>query len=201
MSAPIAGPMTRDRFIWTDVSETAPVRSSRGTSVGRIALSPGAPSALAMPIANTITTMRTRDGCDCHATNANPNDSAPWSTCMLTSSRRRSTRSARSPPIIDRKSNGPSCPKYNRPDVEPAVRERQPVRTEDDVLHPRADVRRERAAVDDAEVAVAQRRRGRSPLHTEHHRRRGRPRRPRARALPPAASRRAPYRGPISCHG
>ena len=53
MNAPIGGPITRDRFICTDASETAPGRSSRGTSVGRIALRPGAPSALAMPTANT----------------------------------------------------------------------------------------------------------------------------------------------------
>jgi hypothetical protein len=36
------------------------------------------------------------------------------------------------------------------------VRELQRVRTEDDVLHPRADVRRERADVHDAKVTVAQ---------------------------------------------
>ena len=51
--APIAGPMTRERFICTDCSDTAPGRSSRGTSVGRIAPMAGAFSALAMPIAST----------------------------------------------------------------------------------------------------------------------------------------------------
>ena len=58
----MVGPMTRDRFICTDASATAPGRSSRGTSVGRIALRPGAPSAFAMPIANTAATMSTCDG-------------------------------------------------------------------------------------------------------------------------------------------
>ncbi len=49
MSAPIAGPMTRERFICTEISATAPVRSSRGTSVGRIALRPGAPERVRDP--------------------------------------------------------------------------------------------------------------------------------------------------------
>ncbi len=51
-----------------------------------------------------------------------------------------------------------------QPHVEAAVRELQRVRTQQHVLHPRADVRRERPDVDDAEVAVAQRRGRGSPL-------------------------------------
>ena len=50
---PIAEPMTRERFICTDCSDTAPGRSSRGTSVGRIAPIAGAFSALKMPMTST----------------------------------------------------------------------------------------------------------------------------------------------------
>ena len=51
----MTGPITRDKFICTDMSATAPGMSGFGTSVGKIELSPGAPSAFAIPIANTIT--------------------------------------------------------------------------------------------------------------------------------------------------
>jgi hypothetical protein len=100
--------MTRDRFICTDINATAPGRSSLGTSVGRIALRPGAPIALAMPIANTSTAIVTRDGSTANATAASPNDNNPCATCALTRKRRRSTASASRPPHRERNRSGPS---------------------------------------------------------------------------------------------
>ena len=54
--------MTRERFICTDCSETAPGRSSLGTSVGRIAPIAGALSAFTTPMASTQRKIAVRDG-------------------------------------------------------------------------------------------------------------------------------------------
>ena len=164
MSAPITGPMTRERFICTDVSETAPVRSSRGTRVGRIALRPGAPSALAMPIANTSTAISTCEGCDATRRRASPNDSAPCSTCMLDEQAAPVDAVGEQTADHRQEQQRAELAEVQQPDVEAAVRQLQRVLTEDDVLHPRADVRRERPDVDDAKVAVAQRGGGGTPL-------------------------------------
>jgi hypothetical protein len=107
--------MTRDRFICTDCSAIAPCRSSRGTSVGRIALRPGAPSAFATPMANTRPTSATFGGSSMSTSAARPNDSTIWANCTMTSSRRRSSTSANRPPVVERNSNGPSCAKKTMP--------------------------------------------------------------------------------------
>src|SRR5947209_18892219 len=71
----MAGPMTRDRFICTDCSDTAPGRSARGTRVGRIAAIAGALSELPTPIAKTHATRATRDGLPPAASTARTIDS------------------------------------------------------------------------------------------------------------------------------
>ena len=82
--APIAGPMTRERFIWTDCNDTAPGRSSLGTSVGRIAPIAGAFNVFATPIASTHTKMAPFDGWSTTTSAASPKDSSICSTCITT---------------------------------------------------------------------------------------------------------------------
>ena len=164
MRPPIAGPITRERFICTEVSATAPVRSSRGRG------SEGSRSARARPARSRFRWRRRSgrsrrcEGCDVHATSASASDSTPCRICKLTSNRRRSTRSASRPPIIDKNNSGPSWPKNSRPTKNPLWVSLQRVLAEDDVLHPRADVGRERPDVHDAKIAVPERGRSRTPL-------------------------------------
>ena len=107
--------MTRDRFICTDCSDTAPGRSARGTSVGRIAAIAGALNELPTPIAKTHATSATRDGSPPAASTARTIDSTNCSTWVMISSLRRSTTSASTPPTVDMNSNGPSCAKNRMP--------------------------------------------------------------------------------------
>ena len=111
----MAGPMTRDAFIWTDWSETAPDRSGRGTSVGRTAESAGALSAFATPMASTQATIATREGSAAAARPASTNESTSCTSCIATRRRLRSTMSASAPPRVARKRSGPSWAKKSKP--------------------------------------------------------------------------------------
>ena len=157
MTAPISGPITRERFICTDASATAPGRSSRGTSVGRIALSPGAPSAFEMPTAKTHSAMSASDGLvgDRHERE------------QKREAELRELHAHEEPAPVDDVGEQPT--ERREEQQRPELREEQQtdvgrrtgqlvgVGAEHHVLHPRADVRREGAEVDDAEVAVPQR--------------------------------------------
>ena len=151
------GPITRERFICTDASATAPGRSSRGTSVGRIAFSPGAPSAFAMPIANT-------DADDQHLRRiARQRDARePEREHEL-----RELGADEEPAAVDdvgeqpaerrEEQQRPELREEHEADEGRRAGELQRVGAEHDVLHPRADVGREHAEVDDAEVAMPER--------------------------------------------
>ena len=112
-----------------------------------------------MPIANTAATISASDGCDSTARSPpGRTRSRAARAARSTSRRRRSTTSASSPPSVERNSKRAELREVQQADVEPASAVSfKRVRTEHDVLHPRADVRRERAEVDDAEVAVPER--------------------------------------------
>src|SRR5215216_1932664 len=162
MTAPMAGPMTRDRFICTDCSETAPGRSARGTRVGRIAAIPGALSELPTPIAKTQTTSATRDGLLVAARPASTTDRTSCSSCVMIKSLRRSTVGGL---LADRRheQQRPELREEQDPDEDGRTGELVSECAEEHILHPRADVRRERPAPEDAEVAVPQRRLRRPP--------------------------------------
>ena len=96
------------------------------------------------------------------ATHASARDSRPWSTDTVTRSRRRSKASASSPPTSENSSSGPSWANSSTPTKRRRLGEVVGERAEDDVLHPAADVRQERADEHPPEHAVAQRGAGRA---------------------------------------
>ena len=105
---PMAGPMTRDRFICTDCSDTAPGRSRRGTSVGRTAVNAGALRALPIPMASTLKKTRAVEGWDRDAAQARTSENTNCSTWQPISSFFRSMTSAKAPPTMESRNSGPS---------------------------------------------------------------------------------------------
>ena len=109
------GPMTRDAFIWAELSEMAPGRSSLPTRPGRMAEYAGPNMALPAPTMSTITTSRTFEGWGDSTTSATPREKTSCSSERTISRRLRSTLSASSPPTIGRTSVGPSWAKMMMP--------------------------------------------------------------------------------------
>jgi hypothetical protein len=108
MSDPMAGPTIREAFIWTELSEMAPERSSRGTSTGTTALKTGAYSALPMPMQSTTSTIRVRLGSAGRATAASSTEKTACCTLRVSRTFLRSKESASMPPTTENRSRGPS---------------------------------------------------------------------------------------------
>ena len=156
--APIAGPMTRERFICTDWSDTAPGRSSFGTSVGRIAPIAGPLSALPMPMTSTKKKSSVSFGCDCGGEEREHDREHELLELHPDQELAAVEHVGEHPAETGEEQQRAELGEVDEADVGGVVGELQRVRAEDDVLHPGADVRRERPAPDDAEVPVAQRR-------------------------------------------
>ena len=110
----MAGPTTRERFIWTDCRETAPGMSRFGTSIGRMAEKAGALRALPMPTASTQAKTSPVDGWARDAAHARTREKTSCSTWHPISRRRRSMTSARAPPTMESRKSGPSWAKPRR---------------------------------------------------------------------------------------
>ena len=157
----MAGPITRLPLIIVELRAMAAPRSSWPTSDGSTAPHTGALRALPMPTARTQPKMSTRDGLSAPATMAaRTSENTSCSVCRTMSSLRRSRASATMPPTTDSSSSGPSWAKASSADERARPGQLVGVRAEHHGLHPRADVRGERAQPHEAELAVGQGRAG-----------------------------------------
>src|ERR1700722_16729135 len=111
----MTGPMTREAFIWAELSEMAPGRSCFPTSPGRTAEYAGPNIALPAPTPSTITTSRTCEGWGEDATRATPSENTICSIDRMMRKRLRSILSARRPPTMGRTRVGPSWAKMMTP--------------------------------------------------------------------------------------
>ncbi len=109
------GPMTRDAFIWAELSEMAPGRSSLPTRPGRTAEYAGPNMALPAPTIRTMSTSRTFEGWGERTTSATPREKTSCSSARMISRRRRSTLSASRPPTMGSTRVGPSWAKMMIP--------------------------------------------------------------------------------------
>ena len=109
------GPMTRDAFIWAELSEMAPGRSSLPTRPGRMAEYAGPNMALPAPTMRTISTNRTFEGWGESTTRATPREKTSCSSESTMRRRLRSTLSASRPPTMGRTRVGPSWAKMMIP--------------------------------------------------------------------------------------
>ena len=141
----MAGPMTRDRFICTDWRDTAPGMSRLGTSTGSTAEKTGAFSALPIPTARTQRKMSVVEGWCRDAVQASTSEKTSCSTWQATSSRFRSTRSAKRPTDDGQQEEGAELGEADGGDVGGRVGQLVGQHPEGDVLHPRADIGREGA--------------------------------------------------------
>ena len=151
----MTGPITRSRSSAPSSARWRRPCPRRGTRIGSTALKIGAYSALPMPMSerharparpSTAGRRRSRRA-------ASTTEKSACSTVRMISSFLRSKVSASMPPTIENRSSGPSWANMISADEDAGLSVRLVgERAEDDVLHPGADVRRERAEVDGAEV-------------------------------------------------
>ena len=111
---PIAGPMTRDAFMLTELSDTAPARSLRGTRVGVSDRKAGDWRAAPVPMKATAKRNRARDGSGFRAIQARNSEPTSCSTLSHRMSLRRSKVSASPPPTTASSSWGPRLAKPTR---------------------------------------------------------------------------------------
>ena len=105
----ISGPTTREPFSWVELSEMAPGRSRRSTSIGTVAWNAGAPSALPVPIAVLHQKSAANEALRL-TRDARANDPSSCTACMVMRYGRRRNLEASSPPGIDSRRTGPSWP-------------------------------------------------------------------------------------------
>ena len=153
---PIAGPMTRDAFMLTELSDTAPARSLRGTRVGVSDRKAGDWRAAPVPMKATAKRNSARDGLGFSAIQARNSEPTSCSTLSHRMSLRRSKVSASAAADHRQQQLGAEVGEAHEADEPGAPGDGVGHRRDDDVLHPAADVRREHPEEEGAEVAVAQ---------------------------------------------
>ena len=159
----MTGPMTREAFIWAELSEMAPGRSSLPTSPGGWPSRPARTWRCPTPTMSTMTTSRTCEGWGDSTTSATPREKTSCSSDRRIRKRLPVDLVGQQAAHHRQDQRRPELGEDDDADEGARVREVVGVGAEDDVLHPGADVRREGAEEDDAEGPVRQGGAGRAP--------------------------------------